>query len=130
MTTHTHSPQKIYQEKAKEAQSLLKAAEKQLTKLSWARLLTFLITVILLVYWSNIKEGWAFTSTFIIGGLTFVFLLVKHTQQQEIKALQQALFDINQEELSRLAGNWSKVSDRHTPQVDYKHLYAQDLDVF
>lgn len=123
-------PQKNYQSALDSAQKDAKLLEAQLSRLSIARTIVFITTLVLIVYWANEGAGWAFTVSLVTGSMIFFFLLVRYTKKRELYDLSKATVIVNQEELHRLAGEWGKINDRFPATSPIGHPYAEDLDLF
>ena len=100
---------------------------KQLTSLSIARLLVFLITAVGAYFTFG---NWGLFSVIIILGIVlFIFLLSRYTNIKAVYNLKKELITINQDELKIASGDFFEQPDGLTFQ-EANHNYALDIDLF
>ncbi|WP_272023724.1 MutS-related protein [Olleya namhaensis] len=100
---------------------------KQLTSLSIARLLVFLITAVGAYFTFG---NWGLFSVIIILGIVlFIFLLSRYTNIKSVYNLKKELITINQDELKIASGDFFEKPDGLTFQ-EANHNYALDIDLF
>ncbi|WP_299884151.1 DNA mismatch repair protein MutS [uncultured Lacinutrix sp.] len=100
---------------------------KQLTGLSTARLLVFIATIIGVYFTFN---NWQIALSFaLIGIVSFLYLLSKHTNLKTKYKLKKALLSINEEEIKIGSGDFFHRNAGLEFQ-DPKHHYALDIDLF
>ena len=100
---------------------------KQLTSLSIARLLVFLITAVG-AYFTFGNWGLFFV-IIILGIVLFIVLLLRYTNIKAVYNLKKELITINQDELSIASGDFFERPDGLTFQ-EANHNYALDIDLF
>ena len=100
---------------------------KQLTSLSIARLLVFLITAVGAYFTFG---NWGLFSVIIILGIVlFIVLLSRYTNIKSVYNLKKELITINQDELKIASGDFFEKPDGLTFQ-EASHNYALDIDLF
>ncbi|WP_281847765.1 MutS-related protein [Olleya namhaensis] len=100
---------------------------KQLTSLSIARLLVFLITAVGAYFTFG---NWGLFSVIIILGIVlFIVLLSRYTNIKSVYNLKKELITINQDELKIASGDFFEKPDGLTFQ-EANHNYALDIDLF
>ena len=110
-----------------QAQSL--AAGKKYNQLSIIRTVVFLVAVISLIYFANIRNYVLVTSIAVVFPFIFGILLKIHQKIAYQRAHAQFIASINESEVLRLQGNLKKF-DAGERFLKEHHPYAIDLDVF
>lgn len=122
-------PTSIYQQRVTETKTKLTATASQLKKLSFIRLLAFIVTVAL-VYKCVGSDAWTLTPVGILAGIiVFAYSLKRYTEQQQYETLQKALLQLNEKELVLATRHESTFADGDAFS-DEQHAYASDLDIF
>ena len=104
------------------------AARSRYDRLSWLRLLVFLVGVALFLLLAG-YSGWG-AAAFGVGFLYGFYRFVSWHQQLLREAMHwQALEKINLQEALTLEGQWSSYADG-AAYMDPQHPYAADLDIF
>jgi len=103
--------------------------KKRHTHLSWIRVLTFLVAIILIVAFANNKASDGIIITSFVFLITFFILLKKHITVKKERAFQEELALINAEEINRSKGDLSGF-DQGLEFIDPTHEYHIDLDIF
>ncbi|MCV9387971.1 MutS-related protein [Reichenbachiella ulvae] len=95
----------------------------------WARVLSFVIVAVLVVYLINDRELMGAILTLLAYVPVFGFLVKKHNQQKHERDIQLQLTRLNQEEILRLERKLKELPDS-SAYLDMDHSYAPDLDIF
>jgi Ca2+/Na+ antiporter len=103
--------------------------KKRHTNLSWARVITFLIAILLFVSFANNKVSEGLVITGVVFLIVFFLLLKKHIAVKREKEFQEELANINAEEIKRSNGDLSGF-DKGEDFIDPIHSYHIDLDIF
>jgi hypothetical protein len=97
--------------------------------ISQARIATFIMMLILVVYFANRGDVEAvLIALFLLGG-AFVVLLTRHTRIQYLRDFYGVLKNINNDEIARLHLDLKKM-DNGEEFSDKNHAYSIDLDLF
>lgn len=121
--SHTH----YYQEQLKTYQNHVKYLTKQMATISVLRVLVFVLFGLGVYMSFNIWE-----IAIAIGGIglgVFLYLLSKYTDAKRQRAFNNALVDLNKEEIKIAAGNFYH-RDTGLQFQDPKHFYSLDIDLF
>ncbi|WP_299333187.1 DNA mismatch repair protein MutS [uncultured Psychroserpens sp.] len=120
-------PNIFYKDKLQTYQQVVSDLQKRLVVLSTLRLLTFVITGIVIYFtipnWSTVA------ACTIVGLAIFIFFLSKYTDTKSKRELHKALVNINEEELKISSGDFHHRISGDTFQ-DPKHFYSLDIDLF
>ncbi|MFY0713342.1 DNA mismatch repair protein MutS [Seonamhaeicola sp. NFXS20] len=120
-------PIEYYKKHLEVYQTKAKACYKKMTTLSLLRLLVFLLTGVGVYLMFNIWQ--LAISIAIIGIVAFVKLLSKHTDVKQEKAFNEALININKDELKVASGDFYE-RDSGLQFQDLAHFYSLDIDLF
>ena len=121
------NPLKYYKTHVKNYQTKVEKFYKEMTFLSTLRLLVFVATGFGVYYFF---EQWQIAIPIaILGTVVFVYLLSKYTDVKRLRDFNNALVEINAEELDIAAGNFNHRADGSEFQ-DPKHYYSLDIDLF
>lgn len=120
-------PLEYYKKHLEVYQTKAKVCYKRMTTLSLLRLLVFLLTGIGVYLMFNIWQ--LAVSIGIIGIVIFVKLLSKHTDVKQEKAFNEALININKDELKVASGDFYE-RDNGLQFQDPAHFYSLDIDLF
>ncbi len=121
------NPLKYYKTHVKNYQTKVEKFYKEMTFLSTLRLLVFVATGFGVYYFF---EQWQIAIPIaILGTVVFVYLLSKYTDVKRLRDFNNALVEINAEELEIAAGNFNHRADGSEFQ-DPKHYYSLDIDLF
>jgi DNA mismatch repair ATPase MutS len=101
--------------------------KKQLTASSTIRLLVFLI--ILFGLYSFFGNPKAMIITAVVGFISFLFLVSRHTDLQYKRDVVKKLNDINTTEIKALNGDYLTLDDG-AEFIDPTHAYSYDIDLF
>ena len=118
---------KFYQQEFKLHKTKVTSLKKRLVLLSTLRLLTFIISgIILYVVFSK----WQLTLTIgAVGIVIFIYLLSLYTNTKSKLELHKALEHLNAEELKIATGDFHH-RDEGSQFQDAKHFYSLDIDLF
>ena len=120
-------PIEYYKEHQEKYQSKAKACFKRMTTLSLLRLLVFGLTVFGIYLTFNIWQLAVFIG--IVGAVVFVKLLSRYTDIKQEKVFNEALVEINQNELKIATGDFYD-RDNGSHFQDPTHFYSLDIDLF
>ncbi|GAA4842644.1 MutS-related protein [Algivirga pacifica] len=104
--------------------------QKQYLFTAWGRVLLFLITLALCVYWANERNTLLLWSTLAIGLPLFILLIQWHGKIRFQRNLQKQLLQINEDELKRYTHDFSSIIDNGETYQNRIHPYTYDLDIF
>ena len=118
----------VYRQRTEELSKLLKDQQKKKNIIGWARLIVFVLTIIL-SYQSFVAFGlWGVVA--VVAGLAILLYLVSIDVDNNQKISNtKTLLRINEEELAILRHNFYDRFDGSTFSID-QHSYANDLDIF
>ncbi|TXG36831.1 MutS-related protein [Seonamhaeicola maritimus] len=122
-----NNPIEYYKEHQKKYQAKAKACQKRMVTLSLLRLLVFSLTVFGIYMVFNVWQ--LAVSIGIVGAIVFVKLLSKYTDVKQEKAFNEALVEINEDEIEIASGNFHD-RDRGLQFQDPTHFYSLDIDLF
>ena len=118
----------IYKAKKIRFSTALTAINKKYNSISILRLFTIVLFLVSIYYYIKNSEIIFIVAAIFLFGL-FVFLMRIHTKLLFEKQVNQALFDINENEISYLERN--KIHFENGQEFnDFHHPYAYDLDIF
>ena len=122
-----HQPKQFYTQQLEHYLSLAKKSSAQLTLLGWMRLAVFLITAI--VIYLTIANWQLAAIIGLVGIGIFLYLLIRYNNKKSELQLQEALVDINSEELLMADRTFHH---RYAGEdfLDTKHPYSLDIDLF
>lgn len=109
----------------------IKTLEKKGFYFSLFRLLVFLVSIVFFVLgiWNK-----AFLIPFFVLGIIafaiFIFLCAKHFKLNSVLKNKRVLFNVNEEYIARINGDFSKLNDKGTEFNTADHDYCVDLDIF
>lgn len=102
--------------------------EKKDKKISFYRIVSFLILFVAIVYAANLRDAvWVSILVFTLL-ILFVILLIWHRKVRKTLAISNALYQINEEELQKLSLKIAHFDDGASYSTDGHH-YAEDLDI-
>lgn len=126
----THKqPISFFENKVKELSVELASLTEKHKKLSFIRILLFLLVSTLIVYFANQKQMDALVVALFVGTIVFILLIRLHNSVSFHKSHTGFLLQINKEEIHRLQANTSSINDG-MQFFDKDHFYAPDLDLF
>ena len=118
----------IYKAKKIRFSKALTAINKKYNSISILRLFTILLFLVSIYYYIKNSEIIFIILSVVLFGL-FIFLMRIHSKLAFEKQVNQALFDINENEISYLERN--KIPFENGQEFnDFHHPYAYDLDIF
>lgn len=118
----------IYKAKKIRFSTALTAINKKYNSISILRLLTIVLFLVSIYYYIKTNEVILIAAAIFLFGL-FVVLMRIHSKLVFEKQVNQALFDINENEISYLERN--KIPFENGQEFnDFHHPYAYDLDIF
>ncbi|MFD0834442.1 DNA mismatch repair protein MutS [Mariniflexile aquimaris] len=122
-----NSPLSYYQKHLEIYQAETKSLYKKMTALSLYRLLVF-IMVVMGIY--VMFEYWQLAVTVAVSGIVvFLFLLSKYNDVKAKKQFNEALVDINKDEISIASGDFHQ-RETGLQYQDPSHFYSLDIDLF
>ncbi|AHM61752.1 DNA mismatch repair protein MutS domain-containing protein [Flammeovirgaceae bacterium 311] len=122
------SPKGTYQNNSSRYQETADILKKTVQKWSVARIIFFVVVLVLLIYLANERlSSWVLALLF-VSPFIFAYLVKQHRKYKERWGLDQILVDINRQELQRLQ---HKFEGMPTGQEHYMalHTYHPDLDI-
>ncbi len=120
---------KIFEQRKKDFGAQAASLNKSYNLLSTVRIVLFLVTLILFIYYANARSG---VGVAIIGfSFPFIFgaLVNRHNRIGRKRELARNLEKINEDESKRISGDL-KSFDEGVSYLKPKHPYAKDIDVF
>ncbi|MGW8121771.1 MutS-related protein [Roseivirga echinicomitans] len=121
--------EKLFKERTAQFGLTLNALKKRSLSLSWLRVSSFLAAIILITVFANAKITEGITITAISFLVLFFYLMKKHIAVKKELEFTEALFKVNEEELSRLEMKLSTLDDG-AEFINPLHEYHIDLDIF
>lgn len=119
----------LYQQRADNFKQNSHKLEQQDHRLSWFRILLFILSTIAFVYFANDREGGLVLLVLAIFIVAFPLLIKHHNKIKRQKNHFLNLSQINQDEISRLNNQLSSFSSGEQYK-DSEHPYSGDLDIF
>lgn len=121
-------PEEFYNQQIAELEEKLKHLYRKRTVIGWLRLITILLTAIIIFY------TWSFDTRLILllalaGVSLFFFIVSKDSDNKEEIENLEILTEINKRELQTASGNYDKQYDGKDLEPEH-HAYAADLDLF
>ena len=98
-------------------------------RISTIRVVTFIIALILAIYFADVPSASAFGLVIIMFLISFIILVKRHNRVKYKRDHATFLKQINEDEIIRLEGNLSTFDSGEDFESD-EHSYANDLDVF
>lgn len=127
--TSLFNPYVQFEGKAKASETEIKLLKSRLKSLTISRLIVFLLSVVLTIYFLSEKEGLILTISLALIAPVFIWLVANYHKINTRLQVTQHLRDINHEELQRLDGDL-KALDDGLSYLNKDHPYAYDLDIF
>lgn len=127
--TSLANPYLQFQDKVKACEAQINVLKKRLNYLTISRLVVFLLSAALVIYFLSEKEGLTLVVSIVLVAPLFIWLVFSYQKTKTRLQLSEHLMQINQEELQRLEGNLTGLDDGIT-HLDKEHPYALDLDIF
>lgn len=119
----------IFQENIKRYHAEHGILNKKDNSLSAIRLVLFLVSIALIVYGANDRNGLLIAIVIVVFLLAFGFLIKYHNGVKFKNKTAHYLEKINVEELQRSSGDFQSLN-KGDEFIDKNHAYAPDLDVF
>ena len=110
-------------------QEMYSGLDRKYRQLSLIRLLLFIVTIVLFVYYANLREMYYVGGTMAVSIVLFGILIQHHNRIRFQRQHHSYLIQISKEEIQRTQGNLSGLYDG----IEYlrkDHPYALDLDLF
>jgi DNA mismatch repair ATPase MutS len=121
-------PIEFYAKRKLQFEKHLNFLQKKLIRISLLRVITLLISLILLIFCIRSNDTMLLFFT-IIPVLIFIFLIIYFKNQQILKIKTQAIIEINHKEIKGLSGDFSHFNPG-TKYLNPEHEFTYDLDVF
>lgn len=125
-----NDPLNTYRKRKNRYHGLLEKQRKAMNKLANIRLIIALIGIgnITFLY---IVKSYSFVSYIFLSYMAmFIFLVIRHNRLKERNKYFQALYQINEQGLERMKGNWKDFKDTGLEFQDDSHRFSSDLDIF
>ncbi|WP_176214735.1 MutS-related protein [Reichenbachiella faecimaris] len=119
----------IYKTRLLDLQRKSQGLEQKANSLSWIRVLTFIVFIVGVIYFANVREVQNMLLCFVALVPIFGLIVRKHNKAKFSLAQHQHLITINENELKRVVGDFSGL-DSGVEHLDAHHNYAPDLDLF
>ncbi len=119
----------LYQQRADDFKKESRQVEQQDHRLSWLRILLFILSVIAFVYFANARQGSLVLLVLVVFVVAFPLLVRYHNKIRKQKNRLLNLTQVNRDELSRLSNQLSTF-DSGESYKDSLHPYSGDLDIF
>ncbi len=128
MTTIKNNPQSYFEKQSLKFAKNLNEIKQKIKRISLTRIIVFLITVVGI--YLAVAYGYRIIAIVLTSGFGFFIYLVRvHGGLEKKKVWNQALININQDELKLLAGN-TEGMDTGVEFLHSSHPYNEDLDIF
>lgn len=121
--------QAIYSQRLEEFKASAEQLKSESKKLSWFRVLSFIIFIVSFVYTANLGNGAALLYIFLAFIAVYLFLLKKHEVCKKKLLVTNSLVQVNEDEIKRLNFQLSSFEDG-MEFFEPEHPYHIDLDVF
>ena len=119
----------LFQDRIKTCSKQYETLKRKSLTLSWVRVALFLVSIILITVFANIKNTSGIVVTSIAFVVLFFYLLKRHITVKKELNFSEALLKVNEEELLRLDMKLSSLDDG-AEFINPLHEYHIDLDVF
>ena len=127
---HLKGPKELYEKRKNYYGQRLERLTQTINRLSNVRLVAFLVGCGLAVFlYMTQRSSWGLGMV-ITTVVSFLALVLWHQNVRMRKDYIQALYEIHDEALKRLAGEWKSFSDSGEDFKDPAHPYSDDLDLF
>ncbi|MEQ9300409.1 MAG: hypothetical protein RIF33_17680 [Cyclobacteriaceae bacterium] len=123
------NPYLQFKDKAQACEAEIKVLKNRLNSLTISRLVVFLLSAALSIYFLSEKEGLSLAISLTVVAPLFIWLVFSYQKKKTRLQITEHLKDINQEELQRLDGNLKGLDDGMS-HLDKDHPFALDLDIF
>ena len=120
---------RLFQDRINQFENEYQKLKQKSLILSWVRVGLFMLSVVLITVFANIKETSGIVTTAILFVILFFYLLKRHIKIKKQLNFSQALLSVNEEELLRLEMKLSSLDDG-TEFIKPLHEYHIDLDIF
>ncbi|OPJ65026.1 MutS family DNA mismatch repair protein [Clostridium oryzae] len=119
-----------YLQNKKKNESLYEELKRNITFISYIRLIDFIVGLIVSVYTYYVKNYVFFSIVTIVWIGIFIYLVIQHGKAITERKYVEALIEINQRGIDRTAGEWKRFKDTGSEFIDQEHPYSGDLDIF
>jgi DNA mismatch repair ATPase MutS len=124
------SSREIYEKRMSSYEKLIKSQKDAINFISVLRLMIFTAGVGFAIYFYIYKKYYFSISLMLITLIAFIVLIIKHSAVISHKSLTTMLWEINENSIKRLKGEWREFFDEGEDFKDSEHNYSDDLDVF
>ena len=122
-------PRTFYETTIRDNNALKQSLQALVFRLSWARILFFLLFVIIVVYFANARNTMVVGTAVLLFPLGFGLLVRAYNRMSEKLRFISAIIDLSSAELSRMSLEL-KNFDGGAEFTDREHPYSYDLDLF
>ncbi|KOA18530.1 DNA mismatch repair protein MutS [Clostridium homopropionicum DSM 5847] len=119
-----------YEKRKEYYSSLVKKHQRTIALISNLRLVIFLVGVVATIFLYMIKRHFLSVGLFIIFLSIFIILVKKHNKLIEEKKYSLGLYQINENSMKRIEGQWKEFKDTGEEFYEEDHNYSVDLDIF
>jgi len=110
--------------------SLVKKHQRSIAVISNLRLITFLAGAVATIFLYMIKRHFLSVGVFIVFLGVFITLVKKHNKLIVEKKYSLGLYQINENSIKRIEGQWKEFKDTGEEFYEEDHNYYVDLDIF
>ncbi len=119
----------LYKEKQNQYSTLLQKTSKQIKIISLARLIDFLLAIVLVYIFARTNSSIGIITSIFVSIGVFVYLVKLHSKLLTTKHLLESKIEVNENELIALEGNF-EIFDRGDEFINADHPFSFDLDIF
>ncbi|MCA6078493.1 MutS-related protein [Fulvivirga sedimenti] len=124
----TH-PREYYVARIQDFRLKMDLVSREVYRLSWARVLVFLLFLVLFIFFANDRNGLAMVVSIAVFPLVFGTLVNRFNRKSELRETYRNLMEMSEEELLRLDYQL-KTLDDGSEYITREHPYSYDLDLF
>lgn len=124
------NPEMEYKKRKEDYKNSIDMLSRKVNHISISRGIIFFggIAIAILLYMKNIIN--AIPIILLATVIIFIFLVIKHAKLKEQKKYTEFLYEINDNSLKRLNGEWKDFKDSGEEFKNENHRYSEDLDIF
>lgn len=119
-----------YSKRIEYIEKLVKKYNRVIDTISTLRLVVFLLSAAVGVYFYIHKNNTALVIDCVLFGAVFLTMVIMHQKYIDKKEYYSALLHINIYSQKRANGEWKEFEDTGSEFEDENHSYSQDLDIF
>lgn len=123
-------PDNQYKKRRDIYKTRIEALSRKVNIISVSRGITFLGGIAISIFLYTKKQYTPIPIVLLAVVFAFIFLVVQHEKLKEQKKYTEMLFEINNNSLKRLNGQWKDFEDKGEEFRNENHRYSEDLDIF